>query len=183
MALVSYSVRHAQRPEASSGAEALTEKNRLYRSAGSAAATQNRVCYHRQPWLASPHCRYLFLQILEQVRQRYASRWRRVCGGRRRAGSSLRLRSRSEGQGLGIGIVPGRKPSRKGRPGRQASIALSSDHANNPRQACRYEANRTRFRNRGSDEFALSKLVCIRDRTKGPGCAKLSAGRHSQIEL
>ncbi len=29
-------------------------------------------CYHRQPWLASPRRRDLFLQILEQVRQRYA---------------------------------------------------------------------------------------------------------------
>ena len=28
-------------------------------------------CYHRQPWLASPRRRDLFLQILEQVRQRY----------------------------------------------------------------------------------------------------------------
>ena len=29
-------------------------------------------CYHRQAWLASPRRRDLFLQILEQVRQRYA---------------------------------------------------------------------------------------------------------------
>jgi len=29
-------------------------------------------CCHRQPWLASPRRRDLFLQILEQVRQRYA---------------------------------------------------------------------------------------------------------------
>ena len=28
-------------------------------------------CYHRQPWLGGPHGRNLFLQILEQVRQRY----------------------------------------------------------------------------------------------------------------
>jgi putative transposase len=28
-------------------------------------------CYHRQPWLASAHRRDLFLQILEEVRQRY----------------------------------------------------------------------------------------------------------------
>ena len=28
-------------------------------------------CYHRQPWLATPHRRDLFSQILEQVRQRY----------------------------------------------------------------------------------------------------------------
>jgi len=28
-------------------------------------------CYHRQPWLAQPHRRDLFLQILEQVRKRY----------------------------------------------------------------------------------------------------------------
>lgn len=29
-------------------------------------------CYHRQPWLASARGRDLFLQILEEVRQRYA---------------------------------------------------------------------------------------------------------------
>jgi putative transposase len=28
-------------------------------------------CYHRQPWLATPRCRDLFLQILEETRQRY----------------------------------------------------------------------------------------------------------------
>jgi putative transposase len=28
-------------------------------------------CYHRQPWLATPHRRDLFSQILEEVRQRY----------------------------------------------------------------------------------------------------------------
>jgi putative transposase len=28
-------------------------------------------CYHRQPWLSEPRRRDLFLQILEQVRQRY----------------------------------------------------------------------------------------------------------------
>ena len=28
-------------------------------------------CYHRQPWLAQPRRRDLFLEILEQVRQRY----------------------------------------------------------------------------------------------------------------
>jgi putative transposase len=28
-------------------------------------------CYHRQPWLASPRRRDLFLQIFEEVRQRY----------------------------------------------------------------------------------------------------------------
>ena len=28
-------------------------------------------CYHRQPWVASPPCRDLFLQILEEARQRY----------------------------------------------------------------------------------------------------------------
>jgi putative transposase len=28
-------------------------------------------CYHRQPWLASPQRRDLFLTLLEQVRQRY----------------------------------------------------------------------------------------------------------------
>ena len=28
-------------------------------------------CYHRQPWLATAHRRDLFLQILEEVRQRY----------------------------------------------------------------------------------------------------------------
>ena len=28
-------------------------------------------CYHRQPWLARPRRRDLFLQVLEQVRQRY----------------------------------------------------------------------------------------------------------------
>jgi len=28
-------------------------------------------CYHRQPWLAEPSRRELFLQILEQARQRY----------------------------------------------------------------------------------------------------------------
>ena len=28
-------------------------------------------CYHRQPWLASPKRRDLFLQVFEQVRQRY----------------------------------------------------------------------------------------------------------------
>ena len=29
------------------------------------------TCYHRQPWLASPRRRELFLKILEQVRPRY----------------------------------------------------------------------------------------------------------------
>ncbi|MFZ0815486.1 MAG: transposase [Candidatus Sulfotelmatobacter sp.] len=29
-------------------------------------------CYHRQPWLVTAHRRNLFLQILEEVRQRYA---------------------------------------------------------------------------------------------------------------
>src|SRR3979411_724509 len=28
-------------------------------------------CYHRQPWLATAHRRDLFLQILEEVRERY----------------------------------------------------------------------------------------------------------------
>ena len=28
-------------------------------------------CYHRQPWLASPRRRDLFLQIFDEVRQRY----------------------------------------------------------------------------------------------------------------
>jgi putative transposase len=28
-------------------------------------------CYHRQPWLGTTHRRDLFLQILEEVRQRY----------------------------------------------------------------------------------------------------------------
>jgi putative transposase len=28
-------------------------------------------CYHRQPWLATAHRRDLFLQVLEEVRQRY----------------------------------------------------------------------------------------------------------------
>jgi putative transposase len=28
-------------------------------------------CYHRQPWLSEPRRRDLFLQVLEQVRQRY----------------------------------------------------------------------------------------------------------------
>jgi putative transposase len=28
-------------------------------------------CYHRQPWLSEPCRRNLFLQILEEVRQRY----------------------------------------------------------------------------------------------------------------
>jgi len=28
-------------------------------------------CYHRQPWLASAARRHLFLQIIEEVRQRY----------------------------------------------------------------------------------------------------------------
>ena len=31
----------------------------------------NCSCYHRQPWLARPERRDLFLQVLEQVRQRY----------------------------------------------------------------------------------------------------------------
>jgi hypothetical protein len=29
------------------------------------------VCYHRQPWLASPQRRDLFLIVFEEVRQRY----------------------------------------------------------------------------------------------------------------
>jgi putative transposase len=28
-------------------------------------------CYHRRPWLASPDRRDLFLQIFEEVRERY----------------------------------------------------------------------------------------------------------------
>ena len=31
----------------------------------------NCCCYHRQPWLARPQRRDLFLRVLEQVRQRY----------------------------------------------------------------------------------------------------------------
>jgi putative transposase len=30
-------------------------------------------CYHRRPWLASPRRRDLFLQVFEEVRERYRS--------------------------------------------------------------------------------------------------------------
>ena len=49
-------------------------------------------CYHRQPWLASARRRDLFLEILEQVRQRYGFV---VVGYGRNAGSHSSIDQRT----------------------------------------------------------------------------------------